>query len=118
MSLFVRGIPQTKAALERVRLEIAAASPVATKAGGEIVARDMVARAPRDTGALASSIAVNVVPEADGATASVGPSVPYARFTEFGTVYVTAQHFTAEAAEGSESGIVTAMASIYKAAIH
>jgi HK97 gp10 family phage protein len=118
MSLFVRGIPATKAALAKVKAEIELAAPEATKAGGEIVARAMVASAPRDTGRLASSIrVVETSSFGDGATSKVGSDVPYARFVEFGTVFMAAQPFAEDAGDSSTSALVTAMASIYRAAI-
>jgi HK97 gp10 family phage protein len=118
MSLFIRGIPRMKAALAKAAAEIEAASPTAVKASGEVVARAMVDRAPRDTGRMASSIGVAVQSIGDGATAKVGADVPYARFVEFGTVYMAAQPFEEEAGNESTTALVTAMASIYKAAIH
>jgi HK97 gp10 family phage protein len=119
MSLFLHGVPQTKAALARVKVEIEAASPAATRAGAEIVARAMISRAPRDTGRLASSIrVVETSSFGDGATSKVGSDVPYARFVEFGTTFMAAQPFEEEAGNESTAALVTAMASIYKAAIH
>jgi HK97 gp10 family phage protein len=117
MSLFVRGIPQTKAALARVKAEIEAASPAATRAGGEIVARAMISRAPRDTGRLASSIGVDTSSFGDGAVSKVGADVPYARFVEFGTTFMAAQPFEEEAGNESTSALVTAMVSIYRSVL-
>lgn len=108
----VRGIPQAIAAFERRKLQAKVAEPVAAQAGGRVVQADMVARAPRDTGALAASIVV----EMEGDTAHVGPTVPYARFVEFGTRYMEGQPFVSEAAE-DESPIVAAMAAIFKLAM-
>lgn len=104
---------QTRAALERIRLEIEAASPAAAKAGATVLGRDMIARAPRNTGRLASSIRV----ESDGKTAHVGATVPYARFVEFGTRYMPAQPFEEDAAN-NKGGIVAAIAAVLKAVIH
>jgi HK97 gp10 family phage protein len=118
MSMFIRGIPRMKAALAKAAAEIEAASPTAVKAGGEVVARAMVDRAPRDTGRLASSIrVVETSSFGDGATSKVGSDVPYARFVEFGTTFMAAQPFEEEAGNESTSALVTAMASIYRAAI-
>ncbi len=118
MTLSVRGIPRTKAALARVQAEIEAASPVAVKAAGDIVARAMVARAPRRTGALASSIRVDVSSLGEGAVAKVGAEVPYDRFVQKGTVYMAAQPYGEEAADDTPSPIVAAMLAIYRTAIH
>jgi HK97 gp10 family phage protein len=118
MTTFIHGMARTKAALAKVRLEVEAASPEAVKVAGEILASAMAAQAPRNTGRMASSISVDVQSMGDGATAKVGPDVPYARFVEFGTVHMVAQPFEEDAAGAADSPIVTAMASIYKAAIH
>jgi HK97 gp10 family phage protein len=112
MSELVHGIAKTKAALEKVSLEIRAAAPASAKAGGEVLAHDMAARAPRRTGRLAASI----VAESDGDTTHVGATVPYARFVEFGTVYMAAQSFETDAAEQPGS-VAAAVAAILKAAI-
>lgn len=117
MASLVRGIPQTKAALEKAKLEIEAAAPTATKAGAEVVARATASRAPRRTGRLISSIRVSTASLGSGATATVGIDVPYARFPEFGTTYMAGQHFMGDAADSSISGIVSVMAAIYKTAI-
>ena len=114
----VRGIPQTKAALEKIKLEIEAASPEATKAGGEIVAKAMASRAPRRTGRLASSIRVLEVGSlGDGAVARVGSDAPYDRFVQKGTVFMAAQAYAEDAADSIESAVAAAMAAIYKAAV-
>jgi HK97 gp10 family phage protein len=117
MTSFIHGMARTKAALAKVKLEVEAASPSAVKAGGEILANTMAAGMPRHTGRMASSVSVNVESMGDGAKAQVGPDVSYARFPNFGTVYLTAQHFMEDAGEAADSPIVTAMASIYRAAI-
>lgn len=114
MSLIVRGIPQTKAALERVRLEIEAVKGEASKAGGEVLARAMVSRAPRRTGQMASEIGVTM----DADTAKVGSGANYARFVQSGTRFMSAQPFETEAADETTSSIVAAVAAVLKAAIH
>jgi HK97 gp10 family phage protein len=108
------GLPQLRAKLAQVTAEVELASPVATKAGGEVVARAMIVSAPRDTGTLASSIGTETTAEGT----FVGPTVDYARFVEYGTRYMAAQPFAEEAADEVWGEVVTAMASIYKAAIH
>lgn len=114
MTTIVRGIPQTKAALKRVELEIRAAAPEASRAGGEVLARAMIARAPRDTGRLASSIGV----DSSGDTARVGADVPYDRFVQKGTRYMAAQAYGVEAGNETTGGIVAAIASVLKSVIH
>lgn len=114
MTTIVRGIPQTKAALARVNAELLAASPAASRAGGEVLARAMMAKAPRNTGRMASGITVSI----EGATAKVGSDVPYARFVEFGTRYMGAQPFEQGAADETTGGIVSAIAAVLRAAIH
>jgi HK97 gp10 family phage protein len=113
----LHGVAETRAALERVRFEIEAASGPAVGAAGTVVAREMASRAPRDTGRLAASIDVDVQTVGEGATAKVGAQVPYDRFVQFGTVYMMAQPYGRDASEDSTSGVVAAMASVYKAAI-
>lgn len=109
----VLGLPQALAALERRKIQATIAEPLAAKAGGEVVALDMKAHAPRRTGAMAGSIVVEV----EGDTAHVGPTVPYARFVNFGTRYMSAQPFATDAADESEGPIETAMAAIFKIAM-
>jgi HK97 gp10 family phage protein len=118
MSLTIRGLPQLKAKLARVNTELALASPAATQAGAEVIARDMAERAPKDTGALAASIHVETSALGFGASSAVGPTVPYARFVEFGTRYMAAQPFEEESADSVAAAVVTAMASVFKAVIH
>jgi len=109
----VLGVPEAIAALERRKLAAKIAEPIAAKAGGEVVAADMRRQAPTDTGALARSIVVQV----EGDTAHIGPTVPYARFVNFGTRYMSAQPFATEAADESEGPIEAAMAAIFKIAL-
>ena len=106
----VLGLGQTLAAFERVQLEAAAASLGAAEAGGHIVAADMKAHAPKDTGRMADSVVVRL----DGDTALVGPTVPYARFVEFGTRYMEAEPFAQPALEETKTAVEAAMAAIFK----
>jgi HK97 gp10 family phage protein len=109
----VRGVPEALAALERRKIAAEIAEPIAAKAGGEVVAANMKAHAPRDTGTMANSIIVQVVRTRSHA----GPTVPYARFVNFGTRYISAQPFVSEAADESEGPIEAAMAAIFKIAM-
>jgi HK97 gp10 family phage protein len=109
----IHGIARTNAALLAVAAKMRVAAPLAAKAGAEVVGRQAIARVPRDTGATAASIRVQV----EGDTAHVGPSTDYARFTEYGTVYIPGQHYMEQAAEDSASAVVSAIATIMKAAV-
>ena len=113
MTVQIRGIARTNAALLAVAAKMEAAAPFAAQAGAEVVGRQILTRVPRDTGATASSIRVQV----DGEIAHVGPSTIYARFPEFGTVYIPGQHYMEQAAEDSTSAVVSAIATIMKAAV-
>lgn len=109
----IRGIGQTTAALLAVRARTEVAAPLASKAGAEVVGRRAIARAPRDTGATAASIRVEV----EGDTAHVGPSTQYARFPEYGTRYMQGQHYMQQAADESVGEVVSAIAAVMKAAV-
>lgn len=113
MTTVVRGVPQAIAAFERRKVQMKVATPFASRAGGEVVALAERARAPKDTGRLAASIVLVM----DGDKARVGATVPYDRFVQFGTRYMEAQPYGEEAAEGSTSPVVAAMAAIYKVAL-
>ncbi len=113
MSLFVRGIPETLAALERIQLEAEAAKPVASMSGAEVVASVMRAQAPRRTGRLASSIRV----QRDGDDAVVGAEVAYDRFVQKGTRYMAPQPYGEEAADETHDAIAAAMAAVFKAVL-
>lgn len=117
MSLRVHGIARTKAALKRIEIQVEAASPSAVKAGGEVLASAMRSRAPRRTGALASSIGISVSSLGEGATAKVGADVDYDRFVQGGTINMASQAYGEEAGDSASSGIAAAMAAIYRAAI-
>jgi len=109
----VRGLPETLAAFKRVQVEVAASAPLATRAGAQVLAATMVAKAPKRTGKLASSIRVTQ----QGDTAFVGADVPYARFVEFGTTFMAAQPFEEEAADETATAIGAAVAGVLKGAI-
>ena len=117
MSLFVRGIPRTRLALAAAERAVELAAPTAVRAAGEALAREMVSRAPRATGATASSVRVDVDSLGDGATAHVGPTTSYARFRNFGTVYVSGLHWMEGSADASVGQIVAVQAAIFRAAI-
>jgi HK97 gp10 family phage protein len=109
----IHGIARTNAALLAVAARVQVAAPFAAQAGAEVVGRNIIARTPRDTGATAASVRVIV----DGDTAHAGPTTNYARFPQYGTVYIPGQHYMEQAAEDSTSAVVSAIATIMKAAV-
>lgn len=109
----IRGMAKTKAALQRVALEIEAATPAAVDAGGGVIAREMLARIPRDTGRSAAGIRVEV----SGDTASVGTDTDYDRFVQQGTRNMSAQPYGEDAAVAAAPGVIGAMLAVYRAAI-
>jgi HK97 gp10 family phage protein len=113
MTISIRGMPQVLAALERVVIEAEIATPIAAKAGGEAVKTAVQAVAPRNTGALAASVTV----EMEGDDAQVGPTVDYARFPNFGTQYIRAQHYMEQAAAAASPTAAAAMEAVYKIAL-
>jgi HK97 gp10 family phage protein len=113
----IHGIGRTMAALLQVRLRAEAAAPFATQAAGEIVRGEMAARAPRDTGNLVSLIDTEVDASGGGATTRVGSSAEYDRFVQFGTRYMAANPYGAQAAEAAAPGVVAEMIPIFKAAV-
>jgi HK97 gp10 family phage protein len=117
MSVRVLGIAKTKAALEAARLQAEAAAGPAAEAGGQIVAREMASRAPRDTGRLVALLEVEQDSFGGGATAKVGSNAPYDRFVQRGTVHMSAQPYGEQAAVAAVPGIIAAMIGIFKAAV-
>jgi HK97 gp10 family phage protein len=113
MSTIILGVPQTLAAFERVVLEAEVATPVATQAGGQLVAVVMKAQAPKDTGRLAASIRVR----RDGNDAIVGADVAYDRFVQKGTRYMEAQPYAEEALGETGKAAAEVMARIFKAVL-
>ena len=106
----VLGIPQTLAAFARLQGEAEVGEKVAEAAGGKVVAADMRARAPVDTGAMRNSITVRLT----GEGAQVAVLVPYARFVEFGTRYMDAQPFMDESADAVGGKVGSVMATVFK----
>ena len=117
MTARLLGIAKTKAALAKASAQAEAAAVPATKAGGEIVARQMIARAPRDTGRLVSMISTDEESFGKGATTKVGSEAPYDRFVQRGTIYMRAQPYGEEAAAASIPGIIASMTGIFKTAV-
>lgn len=117
MTARILGIAKTKAALAKASAQAEVAAGPATKAGGEIVQRQMIARAPRDTGRLVSLITTDESALGQGATTKVGSDAPYDRFVQRGTVHMRAQPYGEQAAAASIPGIIAAMTSIFKAAV-
>ena len=117
MTARLLGIAKTKAALAKASAQAEAAAGPATKAGGEIVQRQMIARAPRDTGRLISLITTDESALGQGATTKVGSDAPYDRFVQQGTVHMRAQPYGEQAATASIPGIIASMTGIFKAAV-
>jgi HK97 gp10 family phage protein len=117
MTARLLGIAKTKAALAKASAQAEAAAGPATKTGGEIVQRQMIARAPRDTGRLISLITTDESALGQGATTKVGSEAPYDRFVQRGTVHMAAQPYGEQAAAASVPGIIAAMTSIFKTAV-
>ncbi len=103
------GEAKLKAHLERIRLEMVAAEKPAENAMARVVAGRARALAPRATGRLAASI------RAEGSEAKA--DISYARFQEFGTRFVAAQHFLKRAGEAHKE-IAAAAIPVFRAAIH
>jgi len=106
----ILGIPETVAAFARLVVEAEAGEKIAEVAGAKVIAKDMQARSPVDTGKMRSSIHVELTKS--GAKAVV--SVPYARFVEFGTVYQNPQPFVAESADEAEGPVLSSMVAVFK----
>ncbi len=102
------GEARLKAHLKRIRLEAEAAAPAAENAMARVVAGRARASAPRRTGRLAASI------RAEGSQAKA--DISYARFQEFGTRFVAAQHFLKRAGEAHKE-IAAAAIPVFRAAI-
>jgi HK97 gp10 family phage protein len=117
MTARLLGIAETKAALAKASAQAEAAAGPATQAGGEVVQRQMIARAPRDTGRLVSLISTDESSLGEGATTKVGSAAPYDRFVQKGTKNMAAQPYGEQAAAASVPGIIAAMTSIFKAAV-
>lgn len=113
----LRGVARTQTAFLRVRLKFEAASPLAARAGGGIIQRQMVAIAPRRTGQLAASISTDVASSGEGAIARTGSDVSYDRFVQHGTIYMEAQPYGEDASDDVTVAVVAAMAAVYRAAI-
>lgn len=108
------GEAKLRAHLLRIAAQVEAAATPAMLASAEVVASRARARAPVDTGALRNSIRARV--DAPG-RAVAEAVVPYARFQEFGTVYVPAVRYLREAIEPT-SGIVGPAIPVFRAALH
>lgn len=114
MTTIVRGIPETLAALARVQAEAKVAAPVSTNAAARVLAAAMVKEAPKRTGKLAGSVRITQ----EGDTGLVGATVPYDRFVQKGTKYMSAQPYGEVASDETKGGIVAAIAAVFKTAIH
>lgn len=118
MTVRVTGIPQTIAALERVKRSAEAASLPAVEAGGKIVVEAARRNAPLKTGRLRQSLILDerkVSPT--GASVEVTSTVPYARHQEKGTRFHPAQPFLERSAEVMSPAVVNAIGRVYQLAI-
>ena len=116
-SFRILGMAETKVALTKARVQVEMAAGPATEAGGLVVAREMVSRAPRDTGRLVSLISTEEDSFGGGATTKVGSDAPYDRFVQRGTRYMAAQPYGEQAALAAIPGVVSSMTGIFKAAV-
>jgi Bacteriophage HK97-gp10, putative tail-component len=105
----LRGEAKTKLALKEAEFKVDAAAPRAEEVSARIVALNMQARAPVDTGYLRNSIRV----EGSKAMATARYAVPVDR----GTATHRAQPFAEEAAEASRSGVIAAMTAVFRTAL-
>lgn len=117
MSIRIYGIAKTKAALTAAQLQVEAAAAPASQAGGEVVQREMISRAPRDTGRLVALLGTEVDSFGSGATTKVGSDAPYDRFVQSGTRHMSAQPYGEQAGVAAIPGIVVSMTGIFKAAV-
>lgn len=101
----VEGAERLQASLADVAGELGNLSEAGAKAG-QAVKQRAASNAPVDSGHLARSIRADWT----GTTVDVAASAPYARFVEYGTIYVTAQPFMRPALEAAQSEIVAAYA--------
>lgn len=93
-------LKRTELAIKAAGLKTAAAAPSAEHSGAEIVAREMAARAPVDTGRLRASI------HAEGSSAVA--DTPYAIYVE---------PFAGAAAQAAKNGVEVAMIAVFRAAL-
>lgn len=77
----------------------------AVREAAEAIEADARSLAPKLTGALAASIEADV----SGPVAEIGPSVDYAPFVEFGTVYMAPQPFLGPASDKHEDDMTRAL---------
>jgi HK97 gp10 family phage protein len=99
----ILGLPQLLATFARFQVEAEAGEEIAERAGAAVVAADMRAKAPVDTGALRNSITVSSAEEG----AQVAATVPYARFVQFGTRYMEAQPFISDEVQSPVLSVMT-----------
>lgn len=99
----VEGDEALSASLRRVAGELDNLQ-AASAAGAQAIRARAQSAAPVDTGTLARSIRADFT----GETITVGAYVEYARFQEFGTVYVAASPYLRPALEAAQTQIVDA----------
>src|SRR5262245_18750529 len=99
----VEGADRLAATLGRFASELDNLTTAGEKSGQAVKIRASQL-APVDTGNLARSIRA----DSNGTTVEVGTSVPYGRFQEYGTVYVTASPYLRPALDQATNQITAA----------
>jgi HK97 gp10 family phage protein len=112
----VLGVREAIAAFARIGAKVEAADEPAVTSAAQAVAREMNARAPRDTGALVAGISVDTDEETGEAVALIGSDVPYDRYVQRGTRYMAAQPYGLQAAAAAAPEVVARMAAVFKLA--
>jgi HK97 gp10 family phage protein len=110
MSVVIIGLPEAMAKIAAIPAVAEAAGEVGLTAGKVLVAAAARARAPKLTGALASSI----VPVREG----VAAFKDYGGFVEFGTRYMEAQPFLGEALEDTQDTVADLVGNAAKTALY
>lgn len=108
-NVVILGLPQAMAKIAAIPTVAEVSGQAGLTAGKLVVAADARARAPRRTGALASSI----VPVPEG----VAVVQPYAGFVEFGTRYMEAQPYLTEALEDQSDRVSDLVANAVRTAL-
>jgi HK97 gp10 family phage protein len=116
----VRGLAQFKRNVATLKDQVELRAAVrAVEAGAAIFQRGMSARAPRETGQLASDILVELHVIRGAIVARVGPSRRsfYGTFLEFGTRYRAAHPFVRPTLDEDSTPVRTTMDREFRAAI-
>ena len=109
-NVVILGLPQAMAKIAAIPVVAEVSGEAGLTAGKLVVAADARARAPKRTGALASSI----VPVPEG----VGVIQPYAGFVEFGTRFMDAQPYLIDAVESQGDRVSDLVANAVRTALY